>query len=404
MVRPFIDQNQRVKSNLNSMRESTKLSDKTKKEIDAMATKLSSEGLTSASIAKFVTTFHNGLARCAPKNFDLTTATEEDLRKLIVKIQESDYSIKTQAEIKKALKKYYKSNGKEKLVSFFKTHVAKNLLSIPSESDMITDTEVQSIIKACKNNRDKAIIALLAESGMRIGELGGLQIKHVTFDNNGAIITIPSGKTGARRIRCVQSERHLRQWLMDHPEASNPDAWLWINLNASKKSELHERMNYSAVRTVIMKKALDAGVKTYEVRKGVVRTRVHPHLFRHTTATKLAKHLTEQEMKKYLGWTAGSEMASVYVHLSGKDVDGAILKMNGVKSEEQQVESVRCQACGRANAVGSQVCNTCFRPLSVKSALVNEQREKKASELLNAILSGDITPEELKAFAKSRQK
>ena len=35
-------------------------------------------------------------------------------------------------------------------------------------------------------------------------------------------------------------------------------------------------------------------------------------------------------MNTYFGWIQGSAMSSVYVHLSGRDVDYAILKANGV--------------------------------------------------------------------------
>jgi hypothetical protein len=45
----------------------------------------------------------------------------------------------------------------------------------------------------------------------------------------------------------------------------------------------------------------------------------------------MANPLTEFQMNHYFGWTQGSNMPSTYVHLSGKDLDGAILKMNGQK-------------------------------------------------------------------------
>jgi len=35
-------------------------------------------------------------------------------------------------------------------------------------------------------------------------------------------------------------------------------------------------------------------------------------------------------MNDYFGWVQGSGMPSVYVHLSGRNVDDAILKANGI--------------------------------------------------------------------------
>jgi hypothetical protein len=44
----------------------------------------------------------------------------------------------------------------------------------------------------------------------------------------------------------------------------------------------------------------------------------------------MANYLTEAQMNAYFGWVQGSGMPSVYVHLSGRDIDDAILKANGV--------------------------------------------------------------------------
>ncbi len=42
----------------------------------------------------------------------------------------------------------------------------------------------------------------------------------------------------------------------------------------------------------------------------------------------MAKHLTEAQMKIYLGWSMSSKMVSTYVHLSGRDIDNRIMELN----------------------------------------------------------------------------
>jgi hypothetical protein len=39
-------------------------------------------------------------------------------------------------------------------------------------------------------------------------------------------------------------------------------------------------------------------------------------------------------MKEHLGWVQGSNMPQIYVHLSGKQIDNAILKIHGIIKEE----------------------------------------------------------------------
>lgn len=43
-------------------------------------------------------------------------------------------------------------------------------------------------------------------------------------------------------------------------------------------------------------------------------------------------------MKQFFGRTNDSRMAAVYSHLSGKDVDQALLRLHGIKVEEVKDE------------------------------------------------------------------
>ncbi len=55
-------------------------------------------------------------------------------------------------------------------------------------------------------------------------------------------------------------------------------------------------------------------------------------------------------MKEYLGWVGDSRMASTYVHLSGRDIDNAPLKLNGIKTEKDvnsEEHILRIKTCSR---------------------------------------------------------
>jgi integrase/recombinase XerD len=45
-------------------------------------------------------------------------------------------------------------------------------------------------------------------------------------------------------------------------------------------------------------------------------------------------YLKETQMNAYFGWIQGSDMPSTYVHLSGRDIDDAILKANGIVQKD----------------------------------------------------------------------
>ena len=48
-------------------------------------------------------------------------------------------------------------------------------------SDLLTEEEIFKMIEVADNDRDKAIIAVLHESGCREGELVSSQLKHIKF-------------------------------------------------------------------------------------------------------------------------------------------------------------------------------------------------------------------------------
>ena len=68
--------------------------------------------------------------------------------------------------------------------------------------------------------------------GARKGELLAVQLKHVTFDENGAILNIQKGKTGSRRVRLVLTSFYLKQWIDTHLLKNDLDAYIFCSANS----------------------------------------------------------------------------------------------------------------------------------------------------------------------------
>ena len=123
------------------------------------------------------------------------------------------------------------------------------------------------------------------------------------------------------------------------------------------------------------------------MRRVGIKKDVSPRNFRHSRATNLANWMTEAQMDEYFGWVLRSRMASVYIHLSGRNLDEVILRIHGKIKEEsnEQLRTKVCPICEYENAPEAEFCLKCRRPLSLEAALRAEKREK---ELLRM-----ITPE-----------
>ena len=95
---------------------------------------------------------------------------------------------------------------------------------------------------------------------------------------------------------------------------------------------------------------------------------------------------------KYMGWVNGSKMVGVYVHLASEDVDEAILKMYGIKtnSNGKDLEVRQCPRCLMVNPVTSRFCSRCGLPLTEEAIQEVEEWEKRKSEALSQLTKPDF--------------
>jgi integrase/ribosomal protein L40E len=329
-----------------------------------------SEGLSLARIIKYLNTLHR-IAILLGKPF--AEAKKDDILKLVQRIEQGNYSDWTKRDYKIIIRKFYKwlrnSEGYPEEVKWIKASMRKNSL-LPEE--LLTEEEVKKMAEVADNPRDKALVLVLYESGCRIGEILSLRIKHVCFDEYGAQLIV-NGKTGSRRVRIIASSPNLASWLDNHP-IKDSESPLWTSLRSK-----NEPLTYSAAKELLKELA----------RKSGIRKRVYPHLFRHSRATMLANFLTEAQMKEYFGWVQGSRMASTYVHLSGRNLDEALLRIHGLseeKKKEDVFKAIVCPRCKERNSPIARFCNKCGLALDVKTAIELDERRRSADELMSVLL------------------
>lgn len=335
---------------------------------------LLARGLSKGRVFKYLYTLHN-ITKILKKPF--AKITKNDIAELIREIEERKYADWTKHDYKVILKVFFrwfrKTDEYPDEVKWVRTTV-KNHKFLPEE--VLTEDDVMKLIESATNLRDKAFILVLYESGCRIGEILTLRIRNVQFDDYGAILLV-SGKTGDRRVRIIASAPKLAQWLENHPLKNNLDAPLWVVIGTRNRGAM---LSYAAAKATLKKVAKKAGLKK----------RIYPHLFRHSRATFLANFLTEAQLKQHFGWVQSSDMASVYVHLSGRDVDNTLLKLQGIKTDTQEREvalkTVLCQRCNEKNSPSSKFCMRCGSPIDLKAAIQLDETRAKADRLMSALI------------------
>lgn len=311
---------------------------------------------------------------------DFEKATEKDIKKIVRKIEETDLSYSSKLEVKKTLKKFYKwLNGGEEYPECVKWIKGgkKNNNKLPEE--LLTEEEAKKMIAAARTLRDRALISILWESGCRAGEILTLKIKHISFEENLTRILV-YGKTGPRRVPLLDATPYLAEWIENHPFRDNPGSWLWVGIGAVGRDKM---MTYPALRKMLSQVG----------KKAKIKKRTNPHNFRHSRATFLAKHLTEAQMNQYLGWVRGSDMPATYVHLSGRDMDDAILKLRGMEPKKEKVESTlkpkKCPRCELVNKATGRFCTRCGAVLDLETAVSYQDEIKKLDDQFSKVLSDE---------------
>jgi integrase len=328
-------------------------------------------GLSTGRVAKYANHVCALTKRCP---FNPKTATRSDVEKVIGWINGQPYKSSTKSDLRLVVKK---------LVQYAKAGSCDKKAPTPPEAAwivvgnddkdsrvkpeaLITPQELNAMINAAQNERDKALVTVIFEAALRPGELLTMKVRSVQFNEDYCIISV-NGKTGIKRIPLVVSTKPLLDWLQKHPGKDEVDAPLWASLGNNSKGNC---VSYFYMRKLLKKLGERAGVKR----------EIWPYLFRHSCLTAMAKVFTESKLEFYAGWVQGSKMSRRYVHFSARDLEDAVLELHGLakKDEAKKVfKLAECPRCGRKNQPESVRCSFCGYILDRGLA---EEMEQKTSE------------------------
>lgn len=274
-------------------------------------------------------------------NFDTFLADHADKDILTLSARElEDYVIsKGQPEhLVRAIKKFYSMMDRSDIT---RRILLKRVQRDIKTGDLLTEDEVKRLMEAA-GRRDRAIIALLWDTGIRPEELLTMRMNSVDFHGEVAHISV-TGKTGSRTIPLQdETTRELLEYVDATPRLG--DGLFWARHDGGEG-----RISDEGLRLMLRKVAKKAGIKK----------KIYPYLFRHSALTRdAALGYTEIELCLKAGWRLGSRMPSVYIHL-GSTVLDAKVKVLGRNPAEMQalaakIESLESQVSALASIILEQ--------------------------------------------------
>lgn len=148
--------------------------------------------------------------------------------------------------------------------------------------EIISDEMIERLRDNCTCLRDLAMIDLLYSTGIRVGELVGLNKSDIDFEERECIV-YGKGDKERRVYFDAKSKLHLQNYLRSRTD-NNPA--LFVTLDAP-----YERLKISGVE-----------IRVRELGRKLNIEKIHPHKFRRTMATRaIDKGMPIEQVQKILG-------------------------------------------------------------------------------------------------------
>jgi len=212
---------------------------------------------------------------------DYLRATRKDIEHHLNSIPPNKNGLATRHASFRTIKTFYRWLNTEYGFSNPVNNLPAPILGKPLLPSLSTD-EVLNLIVEVDNIRDKAIIALFTESGLRLSELANIKPTDIDSDNK-TIRVIGKGRKEAYAPFGVLSEGYLSKWLTQY----NPNGNIW-------------GINEWGISIMLRRLKVKTGLPC------------NPHTFRRTFACLLRKQGLDSLTIKDLGRWESLEMVQRY--------------------------------------------------------------------------------------------
>lgn len=239
----------------------------------------------------------------------------------------------------------------------------------PDPTDMLTwDDDVQPMLDAASNPRDRAAIAIQFDAGFRGGELFDLTVDAITDTEIGLSVSV-DGKTGQRSVDLIPSTPHVNDWLSKHPGGGDDPMWT--------KLKSPDKLSYRSYLNMFKKPAERA-----DIDKDVT-----PTNFRKSNLAWLAKQgLNARMIEQRQGRKAGSDAVARYVAIFDDDVGNEYAKIMGIEVEDdtddQDLAPLVCPRCDKETPRDKDRCVWCGQAMKTDTSEEDKNTRLEIAEVL----------------------
>ena len=204
-----------------------------------------------------------------------------DIRFFLASEQERGISARTRENQRANLSAFFQWLADDDVIP--KNPIAKlKPIKYPDEvKTAFSDVELDALRGACRTLKERALVEMLISTGVRVSELSSMDVGDINLDTLSVHVIHGKGAKERMTYTTPVSIRHLQAYIKNRPDTGPA---LFYN-------NKHERLASGGIQHLLKEIAKRAGVSN-----------VHPHRFRRTFATNLARRgMDIQEIQKLLG-------------------------------------------------------------------------------------------------------
>ena len=209
--------------------------------------------------------------------------TTEEIRHYLVKYQQINNCSKVTVDnVRRNISSFFSWLEEEDYILKSPMKRIHKIKTKQQVKEIISDEAIEQLRDNCSCLRDLAIIDLLYSTGIRVGELVNLNISDIDFEARECIV-FGKGDKERKVYFDAKAKIHLQEYLNERVDR-NPA--LFVTLDAP-----YDRLKISGVEIRMRRLGRKTGL-----------TKIHPHKFRRTMATRaIDKGMPIEQVQKLLG-------------------------------------------------------------------------------------------------------
>ncbi|MBU5429710.1 tyrosine-type recombinase/integrase [Kineothrix sp. MSJ-39] len=238
------------------------------------------EGCSARTIQYYKVTVEHMIRRIP---LEIRKITTDDIREYLAEYQKMNSCGKVTVDnVRRNLSSFFSWLEEEDYILKSPMRRIHKIKTKQAVKEVISDEMIEQLRDHCKCKRDLAMIDLLYSTGIRVGELVGLNRADINFEERECVV-YGKGDKERRVYFDAKSKLHLQDYLKERVD-DNPA--LFVTLDAP-----YERLKISGVE-----------IRVRELGRKLNMDKIHPHKFRRTMATRaIDKGMPIEQVQKILG-------------------------------------------------------------------------------------------------------